>query len=321
MAQAELVAVALLRGLGALRLRALGASAAEQAVRTACGLPGHTSFDACSACSGRYTGLAAALGYHLLHDLFGGAAPAWLRDAFALSPMTSEGRAVSAGWRAALGTAADLATAPLLLRSPLAALSGGLTADQAFLPLRPLALEHDAFFPVAALDPATARLAYVELDEALRADLRRTLAMSGGLTAAAAGTIQALLLRYTWSVPAAPEHPASLYDVGALGAAIAACLPERDGADDPSLTLLGADISGLQSFLYTITSAGAARSLRGRSLYLTCSPTRSPAGGCAGWTCPASARCTWAAVAATCWRRTCRRRISMPFAASLVPCC
>jgi CRISPR-associated protein Csm1 len=88
---------------------------------------------------------------------------------------------------------------------------------------------------------------------------------------------------FAWCVPAAAyrhEADISLADHLQMTGALAACLWElpdpildRLESDpfqpDPIALLVGGDVSGIQSFLYSITSAGAAKSLRGRSAYLT----------------------------------------------------
>lgn len=96
-----------------------------------------------------------------------------------------------------------------------------------------------------------------------------------------------LLKKYTWTVPSAVYRSipdVSLFDHAKTTCAIAACLGKRSesdlnrvheeilkkgetGAEDYFL-LIGGDISGIQSFIYTLTSKGAAKSLRGRSFYL-----------------------------------------------------
>jgi CRISPR-associated protein Csm1 len=96
-----------------------------------------------------------------------------------------------------------------------------------------------------------------------------------------------LLKKYCWCVlsSASPgeEHDISLFDHLRTTAAIAACL-EAEGCSDtelkqiragtseawqkPRFLLLKGDISGIQDFIYTITSKGAAKGLRGRSVYL-----------------------------------------------------
>jgi CRISPR-associated protein Csm1 len=95
-------------------------------------------------------------------------------------------------------------------------------------------------------------------------------------------TVFYLLKRHTWAVPfsnAPDRRDISLYDHSRIVCAIAACLMNED-IDEVSQELLSAipgnerfllvagDVSGIQDFLYTITSKGAVKGLRGRSLYL-----------------------------------------------------
>jgi CRISPR-associated protein Csm1 len=93
-----------------------------------------------------------------------------------------------------------------------------------------------------------------------------------------------LMQRTTWSVPAAyykTTPDISLYDHSRTTAALAALLVAEgsDAAtlgqwlakpeDAPTLAVLvAADVSGIQEFLYTISSSGATSALRGRSFYL-----------------------------------------------------
>jgi CRISPR-associated protein Csm1 len=93
----------------------------------------------------------------------------------------------------------------------------------------------------------------------------------------------ALLRAHAWCVPAAAykhEPDISLADHLQVTGALATCL--WDAPDDtlaqlepdpfrdvPVALLVGGDVSGIQRFLYTISSSGAAKSLRGRSAYLS----------------------------------------------------
>lgn len=100
-------------------------------------------------------------------------------------------------------------------------------------------------------------------------------------------SLYGLLQEFTWCIPSAyygnvPD--VSLFDHARTTAALAACLAAdgRDGAwcrrvtddlkakqgDEEVCLLVGGDLSGVQAFLYTLASAGAARSLRARSFYL-----------------------------------------------------
>lgn len=95
------------------------------------------------------------------------------------------------------------------------------------------------------------------------------------------------LQRYTWCIPSAYYKSVpdiSLYDHARTTAALAACFV-ADGRDtvwckartdefwheqagEPVITLVAGDISGVQKFLYSLSSDNAAKSLRGRSVYL-----------------------------------------------------
>ncbi len=87
--------------------------------------------------------------------------------------------------------------------------------------------------------------------------------------------LHALLQRYTWAMPAPllvtdsdRATDISFYDYARISAALAVCLqPTSDNATATAI-LIGGDISGVQEWLYTFGSAGAAKSLRGRSFYL-----------------------------------------------------
>ena len=94
-------------------------------------------------------------------------------------------------------------------------------------------------------------------------------------------TLHNLLLEYTWCIPSATWKNVpdiSLYDHARTTAALSACLavdqrsPEwckAARAKDAGVCLLvGADLSGLQKFIYNISSSGAAKSLRARSFYI-----------------------------------------------------
>ena len=99
-------------------------------------------------------------------------------------------------------------------------------------------------------------------------------------------TLHHLLKKYTWSIPSATNAmlDISLYDHLSTTASIAACLydsigkhgalPEtfdgiKEGEKDKSrFIILAGDFSGIQKFIYQITSKGAAKTLKGRSFYL-----------------------------------------------------
>lgn len=82
-----------------------------------------------------------------------------------------------------------------------------------------------------------------------------------------------LIQRYCWSIPAAyngGQSDVSLYDHSRMTAALAACLAHEKASShhEEVALLVGGDISGVQKFIYTITSRGATSGLRGRSMYL-----------------------------------------------------
>ena len=103
-------------------------------------------------------------------------------------------------------------------------------------------------------------------------------------------TLYHLLKKYTWCIPSAyykAVPDVSLFDHSRITAAIAVCLHKdkakeselegllealRTGDEEalkaPRFLLVGGDVSGVQDFIYTITSSGAAKGLRGRSFYL-----------------------------------------------------
>lgn len=77
-----------------------------------------------------------------------------------------------------------------------------------------------------------------------------------------------LLEKYTSFIPDSAENPdIPLFDHLKMVAAIAACLKLAEGKEMPFL-LVGGDFSGVQKFVYTISSKGALKTLRGRSLFL-----------------------------------------------------
>lgn len=93
-----------------------------------------------------------------------------------------------------------------------------------------------------------------------------------------------LLYKYTWCIPSSTlEFPAdiSLFDHLKTTAAITACLYDYHNALDDieqvkniqdrysnKYLLVGGDLSGIQKFIYNISSKGAAKGLKGRSFYL-----------------------------------------------------
>ncbi len=77
-----------------------------------------------------------------------------------------------------------------------------------------------------------------------------------------------LLHRWAWAVPCSYGEPGvSLYDEFRALSALAHVSGDGIGPDDEFL-LVGGDVPGIQDFVYTITSKGAAKGLRGRSFFV-----------------------------------------------------
>jgi len=77
-----------------------------------------------------------------------------------------------------------------------------------------------------------------------------------------------LYRKYAWAVPCTHgERGVSLFE---QWKAVAALVFASGGAAEPAknFTLVGGDIPGIQDFVYTITSKGATKALRGRSLFI-----------------------------------------------------
>lgn len=123
-----------------------------------------------------------------------------------------------------------------------------------------LAIHPETLFPTdkqsasaaRSTDPISALRTAVE--DILRPDLPAELQLEGLLYA---------LQRHAWCLPS-PLDAVSLYDFARTNAAVAAAQATHAG----DLFLLGGDLSGVQSFLYTLTADGATKQLRGRSFYL-----------------------------------------------------
>ena len=161
-----------------------------------------------------------------------------------------------------------------------------------YLPLQPLTLKEHAIFPGEQVAKEASKVAY----EKLRDSLQEIAQMDPGEPNAYLENLLGGMQATTWCAPSAYYHSApdvSLYDHSRMTAALAACMADLDakriqdllaavrqefpGKAEPAeqailaepLTLLvGGDISGIQDFIYTISSEAAAKTLRGRSFYL-----------------------------------------------------
>lgn len=86
-------------------------------------------------------------------------------------------------------------------------------------------------------------------------------------------SLLSLLKKYTSTIPftQSTDTDISLYDYAKTSAALAVCLydiSKEEKQTDKPFVLIGADISGIQNYIYQIVSKYAARSLKGRSFYL-----------------------------------------------------
>ncbi len=172
---------------------------------------------------------------------------------------------------------------PKLLQSIFCSLDGldGKTPETKYLPLKKLTIDADTIFPVAEKDDS--HWTYQKLwDDFLNAakELKAAHEDNGDRTVYLESLLN-LMQQYAWAIPSAYYHSVpdvSLYDHSRMTAALAACLVKQDNAkilrllakqgDEPVALLVGGDISGVQNFIYTITSKGATGGLRGRSMYL-----------------------------------------------------
>jgi len=157
---------------------------------------------------------------------------------------------------------------------------------RAFLPLKSLSLNESSLFPGESLSTADADRAYRTLWEDFRRDIEalRDAHASDGDLPVYLESLQLLMQRYLWSVPSAywgTRPDISLYDHSRMTAALAAALAEFEDerveallasdlktSNEEVALLVGGDLSGVQEFIYTITSRGATSALRGRSFYL-----------------------------------------------------
>ncbi|RME71304.1 MAG: type III-A CRISPR-associated protein Cas10/Csm1, partial [Chloroflexi bacterium] len=193
-------------------------------------------------------------------------------------------RVVSLADRLSAGERADSGDKqPKQLQSIFCSLTGLDTpAPKAkYLPLKKLAIAEDVIFPSDEIDDS--HKAYEKLWDGFLAEaqLLKAAHEKNGNLAVYVDSLLNLMQQYTWCIPSAYYQSVpdvSLYDHSRMTAALAACLVDLPGAtvqqllneksDEPVALLVGGDISGVQDFIYTITSQGAAGGLRGRSMYL-----------------------------------------------------
>lgn len=133
--------------------------------------------------------------------------------------------------------------------------SEGSAARPTYVTPAPLTVTGETIFPTSTpRDPASQR---ERLRQEASAISGAPLPVAQQLTALAD-----LLEREAWCLPS-PLPSIPLYDFARVHAALAAAQ-----AGDSATLLVGGDVSGVQEFIYTIPAKGAAKQLRGRSLYL-----------------------------------------------------
>jgi CRISPR-associated protein Csm1 len=140
-------------------------------------------------------------------------------------------------------------------------------------------IKTETFFPQKVAN--TAAQDYTKLWEGFTKEVKQIVAFTDFKVFAE--TLLNLLHKYAITVPSSTHtslQDISLYDHIKVATAISVCLydyaqeapnkednQENKKADKPFM-LIGADISGIQSFLYDIISSKAAKNLKGRSFYL-----------------------------------------------------
>jgi len=179
---------------------------------------------------------------------------------------------------------------PIYLRSIFDSIELSLKppGEKFYYPLKPLSLKKEAnnweLFPKPNFSEGSYDSLWKQFTEEIEKLNRLKLSSSNYLE-----TLFYLLKKYTWCIPSAYYRSipdVSLFDHSRITAAIAICLQKDRISEDqldellkglrekssilqkPIFLLIGGDISGVQDFIYTITSAGAAKGLRGRSFYL-----------------------------------------------------
>jgi CRISPR-associated protein Csm1 len=142
-------------------------------------------------------------------------------------------------------------------------------------------------FPGDALPEQTVRQRYRKLWESFTAEAAKlkSLHSTGGDLPTYLEHLGLMMQRHTWCIPSAyygSKPDISHFDHNRMTAALAAVLEgstlsdkqlgelgrDAAGSSEPLALLVGGDLSGVQDFIYTITSRGAASALRGRSFYL-----------------------------------------------------
>lgn len=150
------------------------------------------------------------------------------------------------------------------------------TAADAYLPPATLEMDEHVIFPDVPLPHDDVVKRYQQLWDSFVADVE-VLRQAHGPNANPViylESLQLLMQRYLWCVPLASYNgrpDVNMYDHSRMTGALAAIFTESTpnvSPDQPLALLVGGDLSGVQDFIYTISSRGATSALRGRSFYL-----------------------------------------------------
>jgi CRISPR-associated protein Csm1 len=153
-----------------------------------------------------------------------------------------------------------------------------------YFPLKSLQNDLEACFPVNLKNEAINKDAYFELWESFVAECRKVDFQSGDF-GYIYSSLLSLMEKYTLFIPSAAwqdEADLSLYHHSKSTAALAACLYDLNWEEslldkvlnnipesgEPVAYLVGGDVSGIQDFIYSVTSEKALKGLKGRSYYL-----------------------------------------------------
>ena len=150
--------------------------------------------------------------------------------------------------------------------------------------LKKLSLDKNDIFPanIESLVPEEGALLVTKYNDLWQEFIKEFTKISNNNISAFIETTLFLLEKYTWCIPSSTmDFPdVSLFDHSKTTAAIAACLYEYHNANDTitekhiknrdteKYLLVCGDISGIQKFIYNITSKAAAKGLKGRSFLL-----------------------------------------------------
>ncbi len=141
--------------------------------------------------------------------------------------------------------------------------------------LKPLRLDRDSIFPRDAAEIGEGvQEAYKNLWDQFTDEIKSVCVIKDPEPNSFINNLLALLYKYTWCIPSGPGASyVSLYDHLRITAAIAVALFDAK-ENDGKISFIGGDLSGIQSFIYKLSSpreaqAGMAKRLRGRSFYLS----------------------------------------------------